>query len=220
MAFAFDGNGDYLSLGSAIKTAVPFTMGCWVRPANTTAGMTAIFLGDKDNINSYWALWLRGDVAGDPVQAVARNGTTFDQSAVTSTGYSANTWHHACGVFASATSRTAYLDGGGAVGSTVNVTPHVTVDTTAIGMMRDSTPDAPMDGQIAEVAIWGAALTAPEVLSLAKGLSPLLVRPQSLLWYVPLVRNNQDLRQGLTPTAAGDAAVSSVGHPRIYYPSP
>jgi len=44
----------------------------------------------------------------------------------------------------------------------------------------------PFDGLIAEVGIWDVALTDAEIASLAKGFSPLLVRPQNLKGYWPL----------------------------------
>lgn len=42
------------------------------------------------------------------------------------------------------------------------------------------------DGKIAEVAIWDAALSAAELAALAKGVSPLLIRPANLKGYWPL----------------------------------
>ena len=60
-----------------------------------------------------------------------------------------------------------------------------------------------MNGRLAEIAIWNAALTDDEVLSLSKGVSPLRVDPQNLVAYWPLygngspepnyVRNSTDL---------------------------
>jgi len=40
------------------------------------------------------------------------------------------------------------------------------------------------------VAIWQAQLSEAEIVSLAKGFSPLLIRPASLIFYAPLTRNN------------------------------
>jgi hypothetical protein len=70
------------------------------------------------------------------------------------------------------------------------------------------------DGRIAEVGIWNAALTAAEIASLAKGMTCDKVRPESLVFYAPLVRDLQDLSGGLTITNNNAATVAT--HPRVY----
>jgi hypothetical protein len=75
------------------------------------------------------------------------------------------------------------------------------------------------DATISEVAIWDAALTADEAAMLAKGLCPLLVRPQSLVAYLPLYgrfSGEPDLVGGITGTVSGATAAE---HPRIYRPA-
>ncbi len=66
----------------------------------------------------------------------------------------------------------------------------------------------------AEVGIWNAALTAAEVAALAKGMTCDKVRPQSLVFYAPLVRDLVDQKGGLTITNNNGATVAN--HPRIY----
>lgn len=71
-----------------------------------------------------------------------------------------------------------------------------------------------MDGLIAEVGIWNAALTAAEIASLAKGMTCDKVRPQSLVFYAPLVRDLIDQKGGLPITNNNGATVAN--HPRVY----
>jgi hypothetical protein len=71
-----------------------------------------------------------------------------------------------------------------------------------------------MDGKIAEVGIWNAALTAAEVASLAKGMTCDKVRPQSLVFYAPLVRELIDQKAARAITNNNAATVAD--HPRIY----
>ena len=71
-----------------------------------------------------------------------------------------------------------------------------------------------MNGLIAEVGIWNVALTAEEIASLADGMTCDKVRPQSLVFYAPLVRDLQDQKGGLTITNNNGATVAN--HPRIY----
>ena len=67
---------------------------------------------------------------------------------------------------------------------------------------------------MAEVGIWNAALTAAEVASLAKGMTCDKVRPQSLVFYAPLVRDLIDQKGGLIITNNNTATVAV--HPRVY----
>jgi hypothetical protein len=68
--------------------------------------------------------------------------------------------------------------------------------------------------QAAEVGIWNAALTAAEVAALAKGMTCDKIRPQSLVFYAPLVRDLVDQKGGLTITNNNGATVAN--HPRVY----
>ena len=70
------------------------------------------------------------------------------------------------------------------------------------------------DGLIAEAAVYNAALTAAEVASLAKGMTPDKIRPQNLVYYAPLVRDLIDQKGGVTITNNNGATVAN--HPRIY----
>lgn len=71
------------------------------------------------------------------------------------------------------------------------------------------------DGDLAEFAAWDAILTAEEFASLAAGMSPLLVRPASLVCYVPAIRDNVDLKL-TAPTITGTAVQP---HPAVYMPA-
>ena len=67
---------------------------------------------------------------------------------------------------------------------------------------------------IAEVGIWNAALSAAEIASLAKGMTCDKVRPQSLVFYAPLVRDLIDQKGGRAITNNNGATVAN--HPRVY----
>ncbi|MDX8521303.1 LamG domain-containing protein [Mesorhizobium dulcispinae] len=70
-------------------------------------------------------------------------------------------------------------------------------------------------GEIAEIGHWADAsnsqLDAAEIAALAKAFSPMLIRPASLFFYAPIVRETRELKAGLTATVTG-GAVSD--HPR------
>ncbi|KKK59939.1 hypothetical protein LCGC14_3029330, partial [marine sediment metagenome] len=84
----------------------------------------------------------------------------------------------------------------------------------SIGRSGISTPQSYMDESIAEVAIWNVALSNAEVALLAKGFSPLLIKPESLVSYWPLVRDDDnDWIGGFDLTAFNTPTVSD--HPPV-----
>lgn len=67
---------------------------------------------------------------------------------------------------------------------------------------------------IAEIGVWNVSLTGNEIMSLSRSVSCDLIRPQSLVFYAPLIRDLVDIRGGLTLTNNNGASVAD--HPRIY----
>ena len=210
MAYQFTAaSSQYLSVPSAVVTGVPLTLACWFNPNNTTDNMALIFVGQESGAGTQrFFLQAAGAAAGDPLAADA-NGT----AAVSSVGFQASTWQHGAAVFASNTSRTVYLNGGNSSTNTSNIST-TSLAVTAIGARWLTTWGQFASSLIAEVGIWNAALTAAEIASLAKGMTCDKVRPQSLVFYAPLIRNLQDVRGGLTITNNNTATVAN--HPRVY----
>jgi hypothetical protein len=213
MAYNFNGSSQSLSLASAPVNIAPLTLACWFNSSSTTTNQRLIHLAGSEG-NDYFDLGIRGADAGDPVAAIVNNASTQVQIVATSTGYSANTWHHACGVFASSTSRTAYIDGGSSSTGTLNSTPAFAPNRLRIGVFGTSILSQYFNGLIAEVGIWSAALTAAEIASLARGMTCDKVRPQSLVFYAPLVRDLNDQKGGRTITNNNGATVAN--HTRVY----
>ena len=206
MAYEFNGTNQRLS-ASAPVTAAPLTVACWFRAANVTHDGSLITLVGSPG---YFALVAEGTVGGDPV-TISDNDTGPSAIARTTAGYSANTWTHACGVRNSTTSRTVYLNGGN---SATNTSPKTPLNINACNIGSFNAGALFLNGQMAEVGIWNAALTAAEVASLAKGMTCDKVRPQNLVFYAPLVRDLIDQKGGLTITNNNGATVAT--HPRVY----
>ena len=107
-------------------------------------------------------------------------------AATSSTALSANSWNHIAGVFASATSRAAYLNGAGKSTNATSLTPS-SISLVYVGVFRAGSSNFNlMQGRIAEAAIWSAALTDDEILALARGVNPRQMRPDTLWGYWPL----------------------------------
>ncbi len=176
----------YLENTSAPVTAAPCSMSCWFYANDVTANHTLMSVADSATNTDAFVLRAAGVAAGDPVRAIAEAGGSSGVSSTTA--YSAATWSQAGAVFASSTSRTAYLNGVAATANTTAITPS-SLDRVSIGNL-DWTPRAQYtDGRIAEAAIWDAALTDAEMAMLGKGYCPLFVRPESLVCYWPLHGN-------------------------------
>jgi hypothetical protein len=184
-------------------------MACWFNASQTT---TSDYLVSVSNsINGYFALAIFGANAGDPVGAFdfVSVGPNF---AYSTSGYIANTWTHAAGVWSGLNSRTAYINGGNS-GTNSSTQSATTLTRSQIGANASAATNR-MNGLIAEVGIWNVALTAEEIASLAKGMTCDKVRPQSLVFYAPLVRDIIDQKGGRTITNNNGATVAT--HTRVY----
>ncbi len=176
-------SAQYLSNANAIISGTPFTMACWFRSENVANDQTLLSVGVAGSGDQKHALQLVGSAAGDPVRVLSR--TTSAGQADTSTGYTAGTWYHACGVWASATDRRAYINGGSEGTNTTSRAP-TGMDSTYIGATQGASPVTFSDGFIAEAGIWNVALTTGEIAALAGGVSPLKIRPDALVAYWPI----------------------------------
>ena len=183
-------------------------MAAWFYPQSTGSIRSVASLGEIGTIHR------RSLALGTTNNISLADAGTATASVNTGVAVNQNTWGHICGVFTSSTSRTGYANGGNATTTTTNRGTQNTANSFLIGARYLTTLGGYMVGRIAEVGIWNVALTAAEVASLAKGMTCDKVRPQSLVFYAPLVRDLQDVRGGLTITNNNTATVAN--HPRVY----
>jgi hypothetical protein len=211
MAWDFDGTDDYIEAALGANYDVPKTLACWFNSDTTNANKTLVSLA-AGSITEDLSQGLRIQITSTGVvQAVTSSGTGAN-GASSPGSYSANTWHHAAGKFESSSSRYAYLDGAIGAQNTATRSTGGALDNHLIGQgSGGNNPPQPFNGRIAEVAIWDVALNDDEIAALAKGFRPDMIRPSKLLFYLPLVREVQDVRSGLTYT---NAATAVAIHPR------
>jgi hypothetical protein len=185
MARSFNNGTQYLSVSSTPVTAAPLTISTWFYAAATNDLYVTLFISDTGASN-YFGLYINNAAAKTAAVACVSDSEDVIDSTTT---FSVNTWNHTAAVFASSTSRSVYLNGGGKATSTNSKVPG-SLNRINVGANFDS-PSVldPMNGRLAEVGIWNAALTDDEVTSLSKGVSPLKVRPASLVAYWPLYGN-------------------------------
>lgn len=220
MAYNFvRASSQYLSLDSAPITDYPLTIACWYRiaPANLASNMLLVVPASSTTVSR---ISLNYNGAASPrrapqIAAVSTSNVTGNVAIYAQT-ISSDTWYHAAAA-CSTSNFVAYYNG--LPGATVSSTDVAVsgINRLYIGGRFDPPSNSAtgfLDGNIAEVGMWNVALTTDEIASLAKGMTCNLVRPQSLVFYAPLIRNLQDVRGGLTLTNNNTATVAN--HPQVY----
>jgi hypothetical protein len=212
MAYEFNGTSQFLTTAvQSPVTAPPLTICCWFNSDNNGGvnGGIPVYIGDPSTFNRYLLA-----IYNSKIEAQVCNALNQNAPALSTSSFSTGTWTHAGAVYTSTSSRSVYFNG---VNEATNTTSIVPSSITRIQIGRQQFNNATfsfLDGRIAEVGIWDAALTAAEIASLAKGMTPDKVRPQSLVFYAPLVRDLNDQKGGLTITNNNAATVAN--HPRVY----
>lgn len=194
-------------------SALPFTFSCWFYSVTAATTQTLMTM-DRTGFADYMELLAHsgGHLMFDAAVASGPN-----RRAETANSWSANTWHHAAAVAASSTDRKSYLDADVAnAGANSSSVTFGTYNDFNIGRYGGGSPGDYFDGRIAEVGVWNVALDTAEIAALAKGISPLLVRPSGLVFYAPLVRSFQDIRAALALTNTNTVTVGD--HPRVFMP--
>jgi hypothetical protein len=159
-------------------------MACWFRiPSVTVADhRTLICVSNSATINN----WIQTYVSSAGNLTARSRGAIGNYIATHTTKSLANTWYHALAVYANSSSRIIYLDGLDPATNSTDCGAMSGQNRTAVGRRISTGTAGYMGGDIGEVAIWSAGLNAAEALMLATGISPLAVRPQSLVAYWPL----------------------------------
>ena len=210
MAYNFVRASSQRLLGSFSINVIPCTVSYWGNAVVNTLALGTLSISDSVG-NEAIRCFFAGNLANDPVSASSIDNGIGGTAANAGT-FSINTWHHATAVFASTTSRTSYIDGIAGTTNTVSSNPSDLNTIVIGGIMVNSNPALYFDGNLSEFAVWNVALTTGEINSLAKGFSPKKIRPQSLKFYAPIVRDIADYigRVSLSNTA------TVTPHNRIY----
>jgi hypothetical protein len=200
-----------LSTASSPASGAPMTIAAWARPT-TTGDMVICSVGVSSAAHrNQLQLGQSATTLQINIFAIGASGTGQGTRTVTR---GSSVWSHFAGVCDSATLRKAFIDGVAGTDNTTNCGSQNAANSIVVGARWNTTLGNYMTGDIAEVGVWDVALTADEIASLAKGMTCDKVRPQSLVFYAPLVRDLQDVRGGLTITNNNGATVAN--HPRVY----
>ena len=215
MAYLFNGATHVISRGDAIVQTWPITLHGRIRLSNSGDGLThnILYLSEAASHNGFRILveLNTGTMkarCGTRAGGVAANGTT-------TTSISDSNWHSVIGEITSATARQVWLDNAGNGSNATSLTPSTLTKTVIGAQDSGGSLSGNVGHDLADLAIWSGTLTADERASLAAGVSPLLIRPDILEIYLPLMRGATDyMGSGFTVTAA---TVSD--HPLVYMPA-
>lgn len=196
---------NYLESNSAPVTAVPLTIAAWCQTSiiSPALAQTIVYVESSAATGSQHRFSITFNTTNF-VSATTADAT--GASANSTLAITANTWLHACGVFASATDRRAFLSGGNKGTESTSKVP-VGIDRVNIGISHQATITAPFapagTGDIAEVAIWNIALSDADVARVATGIDARAVMREFLVGYwkldggglteVNLVNRNADM---------------------------
>lgn len=199
---------DHFRGTNTIVTSAPLTISAWIK-TNVYRTCMIVELSDGSNSNRHT---LVQEASSYLAYSSSTSPGSADLGSIINTQPAGN-WQHVCAVFASATSRTPYLNGVAGTTNTTPVTP-VNINTIVIGSRTDSA--FTFDGTIAEVAVYNKALSQAEINALYGGQAAYNVAHQNLKIYAPLIREFHEIASGitLTPTFTGRLPTT---HHRIYY---
>ena len=204
-----DASSEYLYNNTGVLTVAPITISCWFR-FDVDIERSLFTLCNGGNDTDYFQLAADAD---QKVYVVATDVGGYEFTYTINT-FSVGDWSHALGVFAASNDRRVYLNGTGKGTGTNSITPSG-INRIGVGFLYRQTPTSYMSGDIAEVALWNIALTDAEAVSLAKGFSPLLIRPSNLVGCWPLIRGLNDKIANNTLTATGTTVAN---HPGVFNP--
>lgn len=208
MARNFTSAGELSTNTNWTLGATPLSMACWFYSSDTTS---VFYLQNALDVDISDSFLLRANAGNVEALTVAAGNVS---TAVTTAGYSSGVWNHAAAVWTSATDRAAFLNGGSKGTEATSRTPSG-IDRVGLAGRRTSGTG---DVALAEIGVWDIALADADVARLAAGLSPLLVRPASLVacWPIRALSTEIDVVGGFGMAPAGSS--SAFAHPRIVMP--
>lgn len=175
----------YLKASTINVSAKPITVAGWVKSDSLLLNQGILSL--SNNSNEFLLLQLRGVTGGDPA-GILEYATAW-KYAESSSGYTANTWHHICGIFKNSTSRTIYIDGGSSVENTDLQDVNFALFNQILIGVHKTVGGAPFSGKLGYCSIWDTELSEAQITSLAGGALPSTIALSNLVDYWQLILN-------------------------------
>lgn len=170
-------SSQYLETTSFPNATYPMTIAAWFYATSTSGLQSVAYWGNSTYTNSAGQILLNYPSGGNVASQIY--GTSPSVNVLPYSGtWSINTWNHACSVMDTTAARV-YLNG--TVGSDVTYTARTWTSNTYLDVSLTPTAGRYLNGRVAYLGIWSAALSATEAAELAAGYHPRKVRPSALL---------------------------------------
>jgi hypothetical protein len=211
MARAFTTNQQISGTTTVGRNQTNFSIAGWLRRPSSA---TQQFFGSSESSSSF--LGIQHAIDNNVYFLLANGPVTYGFSSQNITGWNHWTFTFDGSQTGNANRLKVYVNGVavtlGFIGTIPSTTSNnVAVETIRIGRLAST--NSWSTGDFAELGMWQATLTAEEAASLARGMTCDKIRPQSLVYYTPLIRDIQDLARGMTLT---DTNSTVANHPRVY----
>jgi hypothetical protein len=193
---------------SSVFSAYPLTVAGWVKTSSISASDNILFTMAAPVATD----WFTMSLSSGKVSVASRASAGGAFAALTTTATTNDTWTHFCGIWASSTSRTAFINGADKTINTGSAPVNfANLTETQFGGFRSAS--AATAAVLAGCGVWNVALTDAEVESLADGFDCQHIRPASLVHQIPLIRSNTVLRGNMVvaPDLAADAHPPIIG---------
>lgn len=215
MAFFFNGATHIINRADAVVQTWPLTMHGRIRLTASNDGLDHVILNlSEAGSNNGFRLQIESSASTMKARCGTKAGGAAS-NATTTTSISDQNWHSVVGEITAANARQVWLDNGGNGSNATSRTPGTLTKTTVGAFDNGGTLGGNVAHELADVAVWSGTLTADERAALANGVSPLLIRPDILEIYLPLMRGGDDyMGAAFTVTNA-----TVADHPRVYMPA-
>jgi len=206
----------YLKASTINVSAKPITVAAWVKSDSLT--LSQGILSITNNSNEFLLLQLRGSFDGDYVGALEY--ATAWKLALTTTAYTADNWHHICGIFKSDTSRSIYIDGSDSSENTDSQNVNFALfDQILIGTHK-TVSGAHFSGKLAHCCIWDTELSEANITSLVAGTSPSDIASDNLVDFWPLIFDGKNLVNTNHLTGYNNPTYDSTDNPTVLFNYP
>lgn len=168
-------SSQYLQTTSFPNASYPLTIAAWFYATSTSGFQAVAYWGNSGYTECAGLIGLNYPSGGDVYAQIYRSGV--NQLPYKGT-WSTSTWNHACSVMETSAARV-YLNG--VVGSDVSLSSPTFTSNTYLHVASMPSVGRYLNGGVAYLGVWTAALNAAEAAALAAGYHPRMVRPSALV---------------------------------------
>jgi len=206
----------YLKASTINVSAKPITVAAWAKSDSLLLNQGILSI--TNNNDEFLLLQLRGAVAGDYASALEY--ATAWKYAVTTAAYTADNWHHICGIFKNSASRSIYIDGSDSSENTDSQNVNFSLFNQILIGTHKTVSGAHFSGKLAHCCIWDTELSEANIISLAAGSSPSDIASDNLVDFWPLIYNGKNLVNTNHLTEYNNPTYDSSDNPAVLFNYP